>query len=423
MMSVLGKRNYDRVIPVRQPNDMQSSLFEISRNQPNENVKPMQTLLGCSQEKLIKERVLYFSSSSAKNSYAQRDFGVNSSCKLRIKGSLSHNRTLDLPGFPDYYYYNLYSWSESERIFAATFDEEYGWQIASILASGAKPMSFQAEKDIWLTSLTAVEDNKVVSGWNDGSVRTYVLDKSEPAINFNTNSRSKIESIIYAKSQNSFFGVMKKKNSVFQYDSREHASLVQSCQTVEPIALAFNNESCLAIGSNNNSVTLWDVRNMVQPYFTMTQHSAGIKAMAFDPKDPSRLISGGGTDCKRMFQINIRTTETQLLAKTDSQITGLHWLASDNRYLVSSHGYSGCSVKLWSAKKNNPWCLDATLPIQSTRTLGLAGSKISDTVAVTTASESLMFFSIKGASKSLVGSSADEDYDTKTLKPDTHTIR
>ncbi len=152
MISVLGKRkNYDRIIPVRQPNDMQSSLFEISRNQPNENVKPMQTLLGCSQEKLIKERVLYFSSSSAKNSYAQRDFGVNSSYKLKIKGSLSYIRTLDLPGFPDNYYYNLFSWSESERIFAATFDEEYGWQIASILASGAKPMSFQAEKDIWLT--------------------------------------------------------------------------------------------------------------------------------------------------------------------------------------------------------------------------------------------------------------------------------
>ena len=51
----------------------------------------------------------------------------------------------------------------------------------------------------------------------------------------------------------------------------------------------------LASGGNDNLVLLWDKRDTSEPVFTLNQHQAAVKALAWCPWQTEVLASAGGT--------------------------------------------------------------------------------------------------------------------------------
>ena len=417
----------DRFIPVRQSNDLLPSL-ELTNNphQTAHNTMLMEGLLGVTPATLKTQRLLFFSQEGANKAKKQRlkiqskyDVFDHLSCRYPCSAisyprqkniiTLSTYKILDVPDLLNDFYCNLLSWSDVDRIFTSV-NMDAGWAIASSPATELKSdkfgevVVFTSVPTCHPTAVLAVGEDKVISGWSDGSVKLYVLDQTSLAPCFEqwTETADRIESIIgmslttfacgYQNGQLSYLD-LRKKDGI----TRQNYEL-PNVGNIHLSGLAYDGEYCLASGSNDNAVRLWDIRALQQgPYFTMTAHQAAVKALAFHPQNTSILLSGGGTACTGIYETNTKTTESVLLKKTSSQVTGLHWFPSDPRYLASSHGYGDHHpVQLWSYQAQQPLFLEKKVSIPDHRALFLAGSKDKPYFAVATSGEALHFFKANG---------------------------
>lgn len=64
-----------------------------------------------------------------------------------------------------------------------------------------------------------------------------------------------------------------------------------------PLAITFSpNQAQVAIGGNDNQVTIWDVNNWDSPKLVhRLPHRAAVKAMEFCPWAPYLLVTGAGS--------------------------------------------------------------------------------------------------------------------------------
>lgn len=82
----------------------------------------------------------------------------------------------------------------------------------------------------------------------------------------------------------------------------------------------------LAVGSNDNCATIWDIRNLVYPVKKFVlPHMAAVKGMLYCPWAPSLLATGGG--CKDQHLRFWHTRTGCLLSEHDlgGQITSVCW--------------------------------------------------------------------------------------------------
>ena len=181
----------------------------------------------------------------------------------------------------------------------------------------------------------------------------------------------------------------------------------------------------LASGGNDNILNIWD-QGRSTPRFTLTQHCAAVKALAWCPFRPNLLASGGGTAdrtirfwntssgalrntvdvwlslpyrclcvCVCVYEGRGRQFLTRCAAQTKSQVCSIVWSRHEEE-LVSSHGFSHNQLTLW---KYPSMVKMAELTGHTSRVLHLAQSPDGETVVSGAADETLRFWKVFGPAK------------------------
>lgn len=98
----------------------------------------------------------------------------------------------------------------------------------------------------------------------------------------------------------------------------------------------------LLLGTNQNTVLLYDQRNMDKPVSTYEEHAAGVRALHW--LSTKKFISGGGTQDKTLkIWDKTRTQSVQTIA-TDGQVLDIH---EDHGLLYSVHGFVNNECNIW----------------------------------------------------------------------------
>lgn len=105
----------------------------------------------------------------------------------------------------------------------------------------------------------------------------------------------------------------------------------------------------LASGGNDNLVNIWAANNGhtdTTPIFSLTEHQAAVRALAWCPWLPNILASGGGTAdrCIKFWNINNGTCVNSV--DTQSQVTSLLF-SNSYKELISGHGYANNQLTIW----------------------------------------------------------------------------
>ncbi|EKM76252.1 hypothetical protein AGABI1DRAFT_115992 [Agaricus bisporus var. burnettii JB137-S8] len=181
----------------------------------------------------------------------------------------------------------------------------------------------------------------------------------------------------------------------------------------------------LASGGNDNKVCIWDLRgstrsrsstetnentNSTLPLWKFHEHTAAVKALAWDPHVPGLLATGGGTQDKHIRFWNVSNGTMLNELDTGSQVCNLIWSLTSHE-LVSTHGFSSTSpqnqICIWKYPSLN---MVASLTGHTNRVLYLAMSPDGETIVTGAGDETLRFWNafggLSGAGKASSGTGA-----------------
>ncbi|KIK61038.1 hypothetical protein GYMLUDRAFT_166981 [Collybiopsis luxurians FD-317 M1] len=174
----------------------------------------------------------------------------------------------------------------------------------------------------------------------------------------------------------------------------------------------------LASGGNDNKVCIWDLRGSKRaaaglpnagrpvpgmshvddvgsgdiPLWKFHEHTAAVKALAWDPHISGVLATGGGTQDKhiRFWNTGLGTMLNEL--DTGSQVCNLIWSLTSHE-LVSTHGFSSTTAQnqicIWKYPTLN---MVASLTGHTNRVLYLAMSPDGETIVTGAGDETLRFW-------------------------------
>ncbi|PPQ81611.1 hypothetical protein CVT26_002978, partial [Gymnopilus dilepis] len=178
----------------------------------------------------------------------------------------------------------------------------------------------------------------------------------------------------------------------------------------------------LASGGNDNKVCIWDLRGSqrpggvpassangigssrhvggssedsgsdVSPLFKFHEHTAAVKALAWDPHVSGVLATGGGTQDKHIRFWNVLNGTMLQELDTGSQVCNLIWSLTSHE-LVSTHGFSSTTAQnqicIWKYPALN---MVASLTGHTNRVLYLAMSPDGETIVTGAGDETLRFW-------------------------------
>ena len=126
------------------------------------------------------------------------------------------------------------------------------------------------------------------------------------------------------------------------------------------------------------------------PRFTLTEHQAAVKALAWCPFERNTLATGGGTADRCIKTWNSQTGSLLNSIDTGSQVLSLLWSKTEKE-LLSSHGYSENQLCLW---KYPSMVKTKELTGHTSRVLFTAASPDGRTVVSGAADETLRFWDV-----------------------------
>jgi len=163
----------------------------------------------------------------------------------------------------------------------------------------------------------------------------------------------------------------------------------------------------LASGGNDNKVCIWDLRGSRRqhgpipgnsdeagdsPLWKFHEHTAAVKALAWDPHVTGVLATGGGTQDKHIRFWNVINGSMMNELDTGSQVCNLIWSVTSHE-LVSTHGFSSTTAQnqicIW---KYPSLSMVASLTGHTNRVLYLAMSPDGETIVTGAGDETLRFW-------------------------------
>ncbi|KAF9524729.1 WD40-repeat-containing domain protein [Crepidotus variabilis] len=165
----------------------------------------------------------------------------------------------------------------------------------------------------------------------------------------------------------------------------------------------------LASGGNDNKVCIWDLRGSARanasgdpteevpagdtpPLYKFHEHTAAVKALAWDPHMSGVLATGGGTQDKHIRFWNTANGSMLNQLDTGSQVCNLIWSLTSHE-LVSTHGFSSTTAQnqicIWKYPTLN---MVASLTGHTNRVLYLAMSPEGETIVTGAGDETLRFW-------------------------------
>ena len=353
----------------------------------------------------------------------------------RARGFQSHTfrvipqtpeRILDAPELLDDFYLNLLDWSAGNTLAVALGPTAYLWNaadgsIAQLMASEQRENIITAlawaGKDVSIGSTSsagggasAADGGSAGGGASAPLANTIAVGLNEGVVElWDAETQQKVRSIAGHGARvcslswsGGLLASGSRDTAIHLHDARDPsiAGAVRG-HTQEVCGLRWSpNHSGtvgggagvqLASGGNDNLLNIWDLRRAsmeVAPLWQLRDHTAAVKALAWNPRQPSLLVSGGGTADKCLRFWDTLRGECVNMIDTQSQVCGVLW-SRDGTELVSSHGYSDNQLTLW----RYPSCRRlADLTGHTSRVLHLAMSPDGQTVVSAAGDETIRFW-------------------------------
>eukprot|EP01126_Amoeba_proteus_P052579 TRINITY_DN6361_c0_g1_i8.p1 TRINITY_DN6361_c0_g1~~TRINITY_DN6361_c0_g1_i8.p1 ORF type:complete len:473 (-),score=75.48 TRINITY_DN6361_c0_g1_i8:369-1610(-) len=296
------------------------------------------------------------------------------------------DKTLDAPGMVDDYYLNLLDWSSSNVVAVALASSVYLWD-----ASEGNPetlVDYGSNSTVTSVSWSPSNNQYLAVGSDTNTVQIFDVTRGVPVRKLEGH-QGRVGSLSWnghILSSGSY------DSTIINWDVRSRNPRIStfSHHQGEVCGLKWSLDGRqLASGGNDNILNIWKMEEET-PQFTLSEHQAAVKALAWCPWQPSLLASGGGTADRTIKFWNTQTGTLMNSVDTESQVCALQW-SLHRRELVSSHGFSKNQLCVW---KYPTMTKLAELTGHSARVLHLAQSPDGTTFLSASADETLKFWSL-----------------------------
>ncbi|CAM9492048.1 unnamed protein product [Hapterophycus canaliculatus] len=302
-------------------------------------------------------------------------------------------RILDAPDLLDDYYLNLLSWGSTDVLAVALGQCVYLWNAKS--GDITELCSLEGEQDYVSSVSWTASGTHLAVGTAEGATQFW-----------DTSALTMLRSM---DGHSSRVGALAWNEHVLTSGSRDttavhhdlrtqrHAVGTLRGHTQEVCGLSWSPDgTTLASGSNDNTCCLWDASvgtgrfATASPRFTLTDHQAAVKALAWCPFERNTLATGGGTADRCIKTWNAQTGALLNSVDTGSQVLSLLWSKTEKE-LLSSHGYAENQLCLW---KYPSMVKTKELSGHTSRVLHMAASPDGRTVVSGAGDETLRFWDV-----------------------------
>lgn len=174
----------------------------------------------------------------------------------------------------------------------------------------------------------------------------------------------------------------------------------------------------IAVGGNDNLVTLWDARKMKAPRLRFRMpHNAAVKALAFCPWLPHLLATGGGTNDRNLRFWHTNSGTLIECHNIEHQVTAIIW-SLQKRQLVATFGFGDPDNHLMFGLFSFPGCKllkQCHAKYSSSRVLSVATSPNNDTICLASSDQNLQFFQIWGEETPALSGKSRKPLDIKRM--------
>jgi cell division cycle protein 20 (cofactor of APC complex) len=302
------------------------------------------------------------------------------------------SRILDAPDLLDDYYVNLLSWSDTNILAVALAQTVYLWNASS--GDIQELCTFEGTgADTHVSSVSWVQEGgaHLAIGTSSGATQLWDVQamKSVRSMGGHTD---RVGALSWNRHILSSGG---RDSIVVNHDVRiaRHATATLTSHTQEVCGLSWSPDgTTLASGGNDNMLCLWDAAtsSTSRPRFSLTDHQAAVKALAWSPHERNLLATGGGTADRSIKFWNTQTGSLLNSIDTGSQVCALQWNPHEKE-ILSSHGFARNQLSLW---KYPTMAKIKDLEGHSSRVLHMATSPDGCSVVSAAADETLRFWDV-----------------------------
>lgn len=325
-------------------------------------------------------------------------------------------RVLDAPDLADDFYLNLVDWSNTNVLGVGLGSCVYLWTAHN--AAVSKLCDLAASNDT-VSSVSWVQKGTLLAiGTLSGRMHIYDANTLQVQRSYNNAHTQRIGALAW---NSHILSSGSRDRMVHHRDVREpsHRPFKRCAgHRQEVCGLKWARDGGpLASGGNDNKVCIWDLRGSKRasvtgsstsgsgnvedaggsgsgdaPLWKFHEHTAAVKALAWDPHVSGVLATGGGTQDKHIRFWN--TFNGTMLSELDtgSQVCNLIWSLTSHE-LVSTHGFSSTTAQnqicIWKYPTLN---MVASLTGHTHRVLYLAMSPDGETIVTGAGDETLRFW-------------------------------
>lgn len=296
------------------------------------------------------------------------------------------DKILDAPEIVDDYYLNLVDWSENNILAVALGANVYLWNAAT----GTIEQLFELEGNDYVCSVAWIQEGPYLAvGTTVGNTELWDCSQMKRVRVMNGHA-VRVGSLAW----NSYVLTSGcRAGQIVHHDVRQRDHLISTinAHAQEVCGLKWSPDGkYLASGGNDNMLQIWpsisgQSHTHIQPLYSLNQHQAAVKALAWCPWQTNILASGGGTADRSIRFWNCNTGACLNTIDTKSQVCSLLW-STTYKEIVSGHGYAQNQLTIW---KYPAMTKVAELTGHSSRVLHLAMSPDGTTVLSAGADETL----------------------------------
>ncbi|XP_049849641.1 anaphase-promoting complex subunit cdc20-like [Schistocerca gregaria] len=293
-------------------------------------------------------------------------------------------KILDAPDVLDDYYLNLLDWSKDNLLAVALGSAVYIWK-----AQTGEIIQLCDQGSSKVTSVSWAQGGQYLAvGTESCDVMLWDVRATKLLRNMDGH-QARVSALSWNGSTLSSAG---RDCLILNHDVRVQHHLISTLQghTQEVCGLAWSPDgSQLASGANDNVMNIWDTSDLSRARYTITEHQAAIKALAWCPWSANTLASGGGTadPCIRFW--NTSSGACLNTINTGAQICALQW-SSHYKEIASSHGWKN-NICIW---KYPSMVKCAELTGHTSRVLNMSQSPDGTTLVSIAGDETLRFWKV-----------------------------
>ncbi|BFZ56812.1 substrate-specific activator of APC-dependent proteolysis [Savitreella phatthalungensis] len=299
-------------------------------------------------------------------------------------------KVLDAPELQDDFYLNLVDWGSGNKLAVGLNHCVYLWSAGT--GKVTKLCDLGAGDPV--TSVSWIQrGSHVALGTTKGLVHIWDAETQKKTRTM-TGHTNRVGALAW---NDSILSSGSRDRLIYHRDVRipEHHIKCLRAHRQEVCGLKWNCEDGqLASGGNDNKLIIWDGLSET-PLHKFSQHTAAVKAIAWNPHQRGVLGSGGGTQDRTIKFWNTLVGRQLSEIDTGSQVCNLAWSKTSNE-LVSTHGYSENQVVVWKYPNMSQV---ASLTGHTYRVLYLAMSPDGQNIVTGAGDETLRFWNVFGKSK------------------------